>query len=189
MMVFQSAKRICAVSKSTDTFTILSSRFSFNPPSGFVLFRSALTLAGAPTGACFNPPSGFVLFRSNTLILGNFRQFVSIRQADLCCFEDRADNMAIDARECFNPPSGFVLFRRCSMARWGTFRRWVSIRQADLCCFEVSRTAWLSRTATSRFNPPSGFVLFRSFLPMIALPSDLVSIRQADLCCFEEHSE
>ena len=87
-------------------------RVRFNPPSGFVLFRS---VAGARLGAAvdgFNPPSGFVLFRRHLRPSGlRSTGQVSIRQADLCCFEGVALAAKLDNVHRFNPPSGFVLFR------------------------------------------------------------------------------
>ena len=109
---FQSAKRICAVSKVAREWAE-EQRESFNPPSGFVLFRRPVVQR--PTRAALP---------------------VSIRQADLCCFEGApAASEVVDVV--------------------------VSIRQADLCCFEVHQ---LRRVAAGLdgFNPPSGFVLFRS---------------------------
>ena len=108
----------------------------------------------------FNPPSGFVLFRSlfrNDL--ENNGKLVSIRQADLCCFEDRT-----------RQTSSHTLAK-------------VSIRQADLCCFEGNSRVSIVKSLC--FNPPSGFVLFRSANHLWFAATTLVSIRQADLCCFE----
>ena len=183
--LFQSAKRICAVSKSSLCWDG-SAYHGFNPPSGFVLFRSLDHPRPHP---------------------GVHR--VSIRQADLCCFEATRSSPLAQTICRFNPPSGFVLFRSYRRYRRGP-GRFVSIRQADLCCFEGSRRGHRLSYHPRRFNPPSGFVLFRrtvrpsacggerSFNP----PSGFVlfrslrgqswmdfcawvSIRQADLCCFE----
>ena len=60
--MFQSAKRICAVSKHSGRLTDVVVK-CFNPPSGFVLFRSRLLRLGRLLVVSFNPPSGFVLFR------------------------------------------------------------------------------------------------------------------------------
>ena len=158
---------------------------SFNPPSGFVLFRSvtAITLPTRRTNG-FNPPSGFVLFRSLPV------------------------HKLTASRIRFNPPSGFVLFRSklilvsssermfqsakriCAVSKQvprGPVRSGgdVSIRQADLCCFEAQLQA-TSKLFAKSFNPPSGFVLFRSRdLASYLARAVGVSIRQADLCCFE----
>ena len=64
-VAFQSAKRICAVSKSLSPSSSRSCIACFNPPSGFVLFRRSVPNIVAPLWISFNPPSGFVLFRSN----------------------------------------------------------------------------------------------------------------------------
>ena len=137
-VVFQSAKRICAVSKDQVERSGDEQDGGFNPPSGFVLFRRTSTAALPSASGRFNPPSGFVLFRSNERIqaIDGHVGFQSAKR--ICAVSKPARSHFSRQQKSFNPPSGFVLFR----------------------------SGWVIRTPqdSHSFNPPSGFVLFRSFI-------------------------
>ena len=136
----------------------------------------------------FNPPSGFVLFRSHaTAELESLaRTIVSIRQADLCCFEVVINEWGV----------GQIRFqsakRICAVSKQpGCGGRLnllqVSIRQADLCCF-VDDTALSSRMIEGLLSIRQADLCCFEVPGTVVATGDItmVSIRQADLCCFED---
>ena len=133
---FQSAKRICAVSKASVPASDPRARRCFNPPSGFVLFRRSRLVAAWRVTAGFNPPSGFVLFRSRVATVSRSEpQEVSIRQADLCCFEER-DLAFTTSHLRFQSAKRICAVSKSDATSSPDRSPHVSIRQADLCCFE-----------------------------------------------------
>ena len=133
---FQSAKRICAVSKCPSAATYGSAQ----------LFQSAKRICAVS--------------KAIAIASGGMWMDVSIRQADLCCFEASWSCCLRCPSSSFNPPSGFVLFRRTPGRSASAHRRGFNPPSGFVL---FRRMAHLDNPLRHRcFNPPSGFVLFRS---------------------------
>ena len=101
-----------------------------------MLFRSIGKLLVGEIRISFNPPSGFVLFRSTGAHGDTQKRKVSIRQADLCCFEELKRLESPDSYDMFQSAKRICAVSKCRMRSGKISSVLVSIRQADLCCFE-----------------------------------------------------